>query len=154
VILHFAYGSNMSRLLMQQRCPGAQAIATGVLEDWRFIVTVDGYASIVPRPGDRVFGVLWRLGPRDLAAINAYESLDSGLYVRRMVPVRCGGRRVRALAYVAPRCGAGCPRPGYIALVEDAAREWRLPERYVQTLRRWAPSRLSGMRRKETGELG
>ena len=153
-MLHFAYGSNMSRLLMQRRCPEARAIGTGVLQGWRFVVTVDGYASIVPRPGEAVHGALWQLGPRDLAAINAYESLDSGLYVRRMLPVRYDRRQVRALVYVGRRRGEGRPRPGYMAVVEDAAREWQLPEGYVQTLRRWAPSGLSGARRKETGELG
>jgi len=30
-----------------------------------------------------------RLSARDLAAVNAYESVDSGLYVRRRLPVRC-----------------------------------------------------------------
>jgi len=153
-MLHFAYGSNMSRLLMQRRCPGARAIGAGVLPGWQFVVTVDGYASIVPRPSGMVHGALWQLGPRDLAAINAYESLDSGLYVRRMLPVRYDGRQVRALVYVGRRRGEGRPRPGYMALVEAAAREWQLPEGYVQTLRRWAPSGLSGALRKETGELG
>ena len=101
-----------------------------------------------------VHGVLWRLGPRDLAAINAYESLDSGLYVRRMLPVRHDRRQVRALVYVARQRGEGRPRPGYMAVVEDAAREWQLPERYVRTLRRWAPAALAGARWKDTGELG
>ena len=153
-MLHFAYGSNMSRLLMQRRCPKARAIGTGALQGWRFVVTVDGYASIVQHPGETVYGVLWQLGPRDLAAINAYESLDSGLYVRRTLPVCCDRRRVRALVYVGRRQGEGRPRPGYMSIVEDAVRDWQLPEGYLRTLRRWAPSGLSGARRKETGELG
>jgi gamma-glutamylcyclotransferase (GGCT)/AIG2-like uncharacterized protein YtfP len=153
-MLHFAYGSNMSRSLMRQRCPGAHAVGTAVLQGWRFVVTADGYASIVLRPGEAVYGVLWRLGARDLAAINAYESLDSGLYVRRMLSVRSNRCQARALVYVARPRAEGRPRPGYVAVVEEAAREWQLPERYIQTLRRWAPARLSGARWKETGELG
>lgn len=153
-MLHFAYGSNMSRPLMQRRCPEAREVGTGVLPGWRFVIAVDGYASIVPRPGELVYGVLWRLSPRDVAAVNAYESLDSGLYVRRMLPVRCDCRHVLALVYVARRQGRGRPRPGYMAVVEDAARDWRMPEDYVQELGRWAPSGQSGVRRKETGEVG
>ncbi len=152
-MLHFAYGSNMSRLLMQRRCPGALAIGTAALRGWRFIITVDGYGSIVPQPGETVHGVLWQVTPRDLAAINAYESLDSGLYVRRMLPVRYDRRQVPALVYVSRR-GEGRPRPGYMAVVEQAAREWQLPLRYVQALSQWAPSALGGALRKETGELG
>ena len=77
-MLHFAYGSNMDPASMRRRCPTAVAMGRARLNDWRFIVTRDGYASIVRAPGAVVHGVLWRLGPRDLAAINAYET---GRYV-------------------------------------------------------------------------
>ncbi len=152
--LHFAYGSNMSRALMQMRCPGATALGTGTLAGWRFLVTPDGVGSIAPRPGALVHGVLWRLGPRDLAAINAYEALDSGLYFRRRLPVLRGGRRESALVYIARREGEGRPRPAYIGVVVEAAREWALPEAYIRSLQRWSPSGWRGARPKDTGELG
>jgi hypothetical protein len=86
--LHFAYGSNMSCRLMRMRCPEARAIGTASLRDWRFIISPDGYASLERQTGARVHGVLWRLSARDVAAINAYENVQSGLYVRRTLPVR------------------------------------------------------------------
>jgi hypothetical protein len=153
VTVHFAYGSNMSRRLMQIRCPAAQAIGVTAVRGWRFIIMREGFASIVPEPGGIVYGVLWRLSPRDLAAINAYESLDSGLYVRRTLPVRLHGQTMPALAYVSGRRGEGRPRAGYMAVVEQAARDWDLPARYVESLRRWASPPL-GTRWKDTGELG
>ena len=97
---------------------------------------------------------LWRLSARDLAAINAYESVDSGLYVRRHLSVRCGATQAIALVYIARRRGEGLPRPGYIPLVVEAAREWQLPEAYIHALARWAPSRWAGARAKDTGEVG
>ena len=152
--LHFAYGSNMSRALMGARCRDAEAIGTATLSGWRFVVNPEGFGSIAPRPGGRVHGVLWRLNARDLAAINAYESVDSGLYLRRQLPVRCGDVQAMALVYIARRQGEGTPRPGYIPLVVEAAREWQLPEIYIRSLARWAPSRWRGMRAKDTGEVG
>jgi gamma-glutamylcyclotransferase (GGCT)/AIG2-like uncharacterized protein YtfP len=152
--LHFAYGSNMSRALMGARCPGAEAVGIAVLSGWRFIINPEGFGSIAPRPGGRVHGVLWRLSARDLAAINAYESVDSGLYLRRRLPVRCGDAQAIALVYIARRQGEGTPRPGYIPLVVEAAREWQLPEIYIRSLARWAPSRWRGVRAKDTGEVG
>jgi gamma-glutamylcyclotransferase (GGCT)/AIG2-like uncharacterized protein YtfP len=154
VTLHFAYGSNMSRALMGVRCPGATALGTATLAGWRFVVIRAGYGSIAPQPGGLVHGVLWRLGSRDLAAINAYECLDSGLYVRRRLPVQCAGGRANALVYIAPRCGEGTPRPGYIGVVVDAARDWGLPDAYIRSLRRWSPSGWRGARTKSSGELG
>jgi len=152
--LHFAYGSNMSRALMTARCRGAEAIGTATLSGWRFVINPEGFGSIAPRPGGRVHGVLWRLSARDLAAVNAYESIDSGLYVRRRLTVRCGETQAIALVYIARRQGEGVPRPGYIPLVVEAAREWRLPEPYIRSVERWAPSRWRGMRAKDTGEVG
>jgi len=151
--LHFAYGSNMSRALMGVRCPGAIALGTATLPHWRFVIGVEGHGSIAPRPGARVHGVLWRVGARDIAAINAYENLDSGLYARRFVPVRHGARLVPALVYILRRPGTGRPRPAYVHLVVAAARDWGLPEPYVDALQRWSPSGWRGTRAKDTGEI-
>src|SRR5246127_772155 len=152
--LHFAYGSNMSRALMTARCRGAEAIGTATLSGWRFLIKPEGFGSIAPQPGGRVHGVLWRLSARDLAAVNAYESVDSGLYLRRRPAVRCGDAQAMALVYIARRQGEGTPRPGYISLVVEAAREWQLPEIYIRSLARWAPSRWRGVRAKDTGGSG
>jgi hypothetical protein len=150
-MLHFAYGSNMSRALMR-RCPSARAVGPAVLEGHRFVITRDGYASVVRCPGARVHGLLWRLGPRDLAARHHYEGVASGLYRPVMRPVRCEGRSVPALVYIGRARGEGRPRPGYQALVVAAARDLNLPAGYVDSLARWAP-RCIGARAKDTGEL-
>lgn len=144
----------MSRTLMSARCRDAQAIGTARLARWRFVINPEGFGSIAPEPGGQVHGVLWRLTARDLAAINAYESVSSGLYLRRWLPVLGGEGHARALVYIARRQGEGTPRPGYIALVIDAARDWELPERYIRSLARWAPSGWRGTRARDTGELG
>jgi hypothetical protein len=154
VTLHFAYGSNMSRALMSARCPGAEALGTATLVGWRFVINPEGFGSIALRGGARVHGVLWRLSARDLAAINAYESVDSGLYLRRRLMVRWGERGAAALVYIARRSGQGRPRPGYIGLVTEAASDWDLPEHYIRSLARWAPSGWRGARARDTGEVG
>jgi len=143
----------MSRALMRVRCPSAKEMGTAVLDDHRFIITADGYASIAPRRGAVVHGALWRLTARDLAALNAYESLDSGLYHRVKLPVRAGGRRVSALVYVARARAEGRPKAGYLDLVLAAAREQDFPDEYVRSLARWSPTRWRGARAAETGEL-
>ena len=152
--LHFAYGSNMSRPHMRARCPGATARGPATLAGWRFVINPDGYGSIAPQPGDTVHGVLWQLDARDLAAVNAYENVAGGLYVRRMLPVLHAGRRAPALTYIAVRQGEGTPRPGYIAIVVAAAHDWGLPESYIRSLMRWSPSAWTGVRAKDTGDVG
>src|SRR5262249_37306266 len=90
-MLHFAYGSNMSRALMGARCPRAEALGTGTLAGWRFVINPEGFGSIAPRQGSLVHGVLWRLTVRDLVAINAYESVDTGFYFPHPPPGGRGG---------------------------------------------------------------
>ncbi len=151
--LHFAYGSNMSRAQMGARCPGARALGTATLRHWRFLIGGQGHGSISPRPGALVHGVLWRVGPRELAAINAYESIDSGLYIRRSLSVRFGTSLLPALVYILRRQGEGRARPAYVHLVVEAARDWELPQAYVNALQRWSPSGWRGTRPKDTGEI-
>jgi gamma-glutamylcyclotransferase (GGCT)/AIG2-like uncharacterized protein YtfP len=151
MLLHFAYGSNMSRSLMGMRCPDACAIGTTVLRGWRFIISPDGFASLVRQPGGLVHGVVWRLSPRDVAAVNAYENVQSSLYVRRVVPVPLDFS-APALVYIARRQGTGTARPGYIRQVVEAARDWGLPQLYIRSLARWSPSRWGGVRARDVGE--
>lgn len=65
---YFAYGANMTRAALRQRCADA-----------------------------RVHGVLWRPTPRCLAALHAYELLHKGLYRVRRLPVRVGSRHLPAM---------------------------------------------------------
>jgi gamma-glutamylcyclotransferase (GGCT)/AIG2-like uncharacterized protein YtfP len=149
--LYFAYGANMERGAMRVRCPGAVALGTARLAGWRYLIA-EGYGSVAPAPGATVYGVLWRLTPRDLAALNAFESLDSGLYRRAVLTVEAGARRVRALVYVGNRRGKRRPMPGYQERLVAAAEDWHLPASYVAALRRLAPG-YRGARPAETGEI-
>jgi gamma-glutamylcyclotransferase (GGCT)/AIG2-like uncharacterized protein YtfP len=150
--LYFAYGSNMERAAMRVRCRTAQEVGPARLSGWRYAIAV-GYGTVVPAPGMCVFGVLWRLTPRDLATLNAYESLDSGLYRRIMLTVETGGQRARALVYAGRKRGKGHPAPGYQERVIAAAEDWRLPPHYIAELRRLAPG-YRASRPAETGEIG
>jgi hypothetical protein len=100
-----------------------------------------------------VHGVLWRLSPRDIAALHAYELLHKGLYDVRTLPVRHEVRRVPAMIYLLRRRVAGRPRPGFIEMIAAAARGWRLPERYIRSVERWSVSRRTGARVIDAGEL-
>lgn len=142
-MLHFAYGSNMSREPMRQRCPCAVNIGAAILRRHRFVIMANGYASVVAAPSQEVHGVVWRITPRDLAALDAYENVAAGLYRRAMLPVIHHGRSISALVYLGAEAREGPARKGYMELVVDAARENGLPEPYVASLERIAPGRFN-----------
>jgi hypothetical protein len=151
--LYFAYGANMRRVAMRRRCPGARALGPAALEGYRFFVGIDGWGSVKPARGDSVYGVLWRLTPRDVAALHAYEHLHRGLYDVRYLPVRAGTRRRTAMVYLLHRRSPGRPRPGYAEMIATAARDWELPEPYIRTVERWSTSRWTGARVIDVGEI-
>jgi cation transport regulator ChaC len=152
--LYFAYGSNIQRAAMARRCPAARAIGPAVLVGYEFFVGVDGWGSVKPHPGGMVHGVLWRLTPRDIAALHAYELLHKGLYEVRHLPVRVGSRRVRSMIYLLRRRTPGRPKPGYVEMIAVAGRGWKLPERYIRSVERWSVSRWTGTRAiDDFGEL-
>src|SRR6185436_11351355 len=66
--LYFAYGANMERAAMRKRCPGATGHGVATLRGWRYTIA-QGYGCIARASGRCVSGVLWRLTPRDLAAL-------------------------------------------------------------------------------------
>jgi cation transport regulator ChaC len=150
--LYFAYGSNIQRTSMRARCRGARALGPAVLEGYRFFIGIDGWGSVKPAPGHKVHGVLWRLTPRDVAALHAYELLHKGLYDVRHVPVRLGGRLVTAMIYQLRRKTAGRPKPGYVEMIAAAARGWELPEPYIRSIERWSVSRWTGARLIDVGD--
>jgi len=138
-MLYFAYGANMDRPAMAKRCPQAKPLGIAMIDGYRFIIAAGGYASLKRAPGNDVHGVLWRLTPHDLAALDAYESIDTGLYRRAILPVRFGGRKTRALLYLGRRPGQGRPGRDYLQAVIAAARDWKLPPGYIARLERCAP---------------
>ena len=137
---------------MKRRCPGAVAIGLATLKGYRFFVGIDGWGSVAPRAGAIVHGVLWRLTPRDIAALHAYELLHRGLYDVRYLSVQQGVRRVRAMIYLLRRRAIGNPKPGYVEMIAASARGWKLPEPYVRSLERWSASRWTGSRVVDPGE--
>jgi cation transport regulator ChaC len=151
-MLYFAYGSNMQRAAMRRRCPNARPVGPARLERHRFFVGIDGWGSVRPQPGATVHGVLWRLTPRDVAALHAYELLDKGLYDVRHLPVRSGARLISAMTYVLRRRRPGRPKPGYVEMIAASARGWNLPEAYIRSVARWSVSRWTGARVIETGQ--
>jgi hypothetical protein len=151
-VIYFAYGANMERAAMAKRCAAAQPLGPALLPGFRYAIA-QGYGSVAPAPGSHVFGVLWRLTPRDLAALNTFESLDSGLYRRLMLTVQADSRRLRALVYIARLGGKRRPMPGYQERLVAAAQEWGLPLRYIAELARLAPG-YRAARPAETGEIG
>jgi hypothetical protein len=81
---------------------------------------------------------LWCVTPRDVAALNIYENLAGGLYRAVTMAVVSHRRRRAALVYIGCDGVPGRPRPGYLDIITQAARDAGFPPRYLGCLARWA----------------
>jgi cation transport regulator ChaC len=153
-MLHFAYGSNMDRAVMHRHAAFARPLGVASLKDHRFVITADGYASVEPVRGGTVFGVLWRLTPRDRVTLDRWESMASGQYRAEALQVQFVGGRRLAIVYVGRPRGIGRPKAGYMELVLAAARAWDLPSNYVASLQHWLPPRPLGAGTRNLKEFG
>ena len=141
--LTFAYGSNMDVDAMARRCPHARPIGVARLARHRFVITPQGYASVVRHPTAATYGLLWEATLADVRALDAYERVASGLYVKILQLVaKTGGGAARAIVYLG-RGEGGRPQPGYLESVLAAARALALPPEHIKQIEAHAAPRAA-----------
>jgi cation transport regulator ChaC len=147
-VLYFAYGSNMWREQMRQRCPDHELIGKAVLRDYALCfprsspVRNCGVAGIVEQPGSEVWGVVYHLSEKDLSTLDRREGFDQAKpvhvnrYNRVTVRVLRDGLRFDCVTYLArPEPGRHVPNAEYMAAIITGAEENGLPAEYVARLR-------------------
>ncbi|MCJ1382948.1 hypothetical protein MMC17_006061 [Xylographa soralifera] len=81
--LYFAYGSNLSLLQMQARCPSSRFLGVGLLTGWKWIINKRGYANIVAMKeassaeirDNVIYGLVYALSPTDEDSLDVYEGV-------------------------------------------------------------------------------
>jgi gamma-glutamylcyclotransferase (GGCT)/AIG2-like uncharacterized protein YtfP len=141
--LYFAYGSNMDRAHMAKLCRSAEALGVATAENQLYFIAAAGYASMTPRRNARTYGVLWKIGAQHIPKLDAYESVDSGLYASAPIPVRHNGKLLRAMIYFALEAKPGYPKPGYQENVIAASHAWEFPPEYLAHLEKFLPRKLA-----------
>ena len=133
--LYFAYGTNMDRRAMAQRCPRSRPLGRARLARHRLFFMACGAASVMRDPRACVHGVLWELAPSDVGALDRYEEVARGLYRKILAPVlREPTGSAHALIYVGAESVAGAPRADHLASILTAAADWELPAAHVAYL--------------------
>jgi hypothetical protein len=138
--LYFAYGSNMDRTAMRNRCPKSRAVGPARLMRHRFFIMEDGYASVIRDPRRAVWGVLWDLALSDVASLDRYESVSTGLYGKSLQAVISIQGPRKAMIYLGRSAKPGLPVAGYMEAVVAAAEESGLPAEYRRELLQWVPN--------------
>lgn len=102
--LYFAYGSNINLNQMAVRCPDAKVVESAVLEGYELLFRGNGssfgVATIAPKEGSQVQGLLWKITPYCEMSLDIYEGYPR-LYEKQEVTLRTkSGMRVQVMVYV------------------------------------------------------
>lgn len=141
-----AYGSNLNVEQMERRCPGAVAVGTASLEDWRLRFRgskTGAYLTIEPEPGFTVQVGVWEITPADELALDRYEGFPSfyqkkTLRVKMNRPVCACNSEVDALVYIMREDRPlGAPTMGYVQTCLDGCMDFGLDtEPLLEAVRR------------------
>lgn len=101
---YFSYGSNLNKEQMLARCPGAIPVYWPVfLNEHKIVFRSNGrglgVANIEKEKGQAVPGVLWKITPECLAALDRYEGYP-WLYDRKMFTIEnLAGEEMNVMSY-------------------------------------------------------
>ena len=128
---YFAYGSNLNKKQMRERCPDSKPLFVATLRNYKLVFVGwsrqwrGGVASIKPFRGERVLGALYELSDRDLIRLDNYEGYP-GSYNRLKVTVFDeDGEPVEAITYIkSEQSEETQPSKEYLSLIQQGYRDW------------------------------
>ena len=132
-MFYFAYGSNLDRKQMAERCPGCRPRFTASLPNYRLIFVGwsrrwrGGTASIQPSRGDKVLGGIYELADRDLPRLDRCEGHPDVCDRLKVTVFRDTGDPVEAITYIYKKPPEeNRPSPEYLALIRQGYLDWGL----------------------------
>lgn len=132
-IYYFAYGSNLNKKQMLERCPDSQPKFTATLPNYKLVFVGwsrkwrGGVASIRPFRGERVPGAIYEVSESDLRRLDRYEGYPADYDRIKVTVFDEDGNAVEAVTYIKPKpAEETAPSKEYLALVRQGYRDWGL----------------------------
>jgi len=139
---YFAYGSNMNREQMHQRCPNHKLMGIARLPDHRMIFPRTsqrwdnlGVASIEHSIGDEVWGALYIMTQSDWDILDGKELLGISYIKKTINVITFDYHNIYALTYIARREKPNPPSKRYMTQIISGAEQLRLPQDYIDKLK-------------------
>lgn len=130
---YFAYGSNLNRKQMLERCPDNKPMFMATLPNYRLVFAGwsrqwrGGVATIKPFRGSKVPGAIYEISERDLRRLDSHEGYP-GSYNRLDVTVFDeDGNPIEAVTYIkAGQLEEAQPSKEYLSIIQQGYRDWGL----------------------------
>jgi gamma-glutamylcyclotransferase (GGCT)/AIG2-like uncharacterized protein YtfP len=120
--VYFAYGSNLNRRQMAERCPSAVPLRP--YELLGFKLTFRRTADIERCFGHTVHGALYDLTRSDVSALDGYEGVARGIYRREAIWVSQQQAVTYVMEIIRPE---ELPSSEYFSRIKRGYLDWKLP---------------------------
>lgn len=128
---YFAYGTNLNKKQMQERCPDSRPLFTAILPNYKLIFTGwsrqwrGGVASIKPFRGERVPGAVYELSEADLRRLDKHEGYPSEYNRLNVGVIDEDGNMLEAVTYLRlKQSEETTPSREYLAVIRQGYRDW------------------------------
>lgn len=133
--LYFAYGSNLDLEQMSQRCPDAETVGPVRLENYELRFRGNGFATVTPKKGSVVYGLVWKITPNCEQSLDRYEGYPRH-YTKETVTVKdAAGAEIPVMVYIMaePYCRQpALPSPYYYRVIQRGFEANGLPVESLQ----------------------
>ena len=130
---YFAYGSNLNRKQMMERCPESKSMFIATLPSYKLIFVGwsrqwrGGVATIKPLRGEKVLGGIYEVSEKDLKRLDSSEGYPDSYQRLKVNVFDEDGNQVEAVTYVkSGRLEETQPSKEYLAIVQQGYRDWGL----------------------------
>ena len=128
---YFAYGSNLSKKQMAERCPDSKPKFSAVLPNYRLIFTVwsrqwkGGVASAKPFRGEKVKGAVYEISENDLKKLDRFEDYPVTYNRLNVIVWTDEGDSAEAVTYIKKEQSQETkPSLEYLAVIRQGYRDW------------------------------
>lgn len=130
---YFAYGTNLNKKQMAERCPGSKPKFGAVLPNYKLIFTgwsrqwKGGTASIKPFKGEKVVGAVYEILDSDLRKLDRFQDYPT-TYNRLNVTVWTDDSDpVKAVTYIKNEQSPETkPSPELLTAIRQGYRDWQI----------------------------
>ena len=130
---YFAYGLNLSKKQMAERCPNSKPKFSAVLPNYKLIFVgwsrqlKGGIASIKPFKGEKVSGAVYEITESDMKKLDRFEDYPT-VYNRFNIKVWTeDGDPVEAVTYIKNEQSPETkPSPEVLNVIRQGYREWEI----------------------------
>ena len=130
---YFAYGSNLNKKQMRERCPDSKPMFIATLPNYKLVFVGwsrqwrGGVISIKPLRGERVRGAIYEVSEQCIQRLDKFEGHPTDYARQKVIVFDEDSEPIEAITYIkAGQFEETQPSKEYLAVIQQGYRDWRL----------------------------